>query len=644
MTLPEKPGTLDKILGWLISGLGILMVIFHMANARTYLMVGIQFLNAHLAFCFVMVYLVAAQKEKRKIGKYLLLVCVVIVIACTLYIHFDWAGIEKRVWANTNTDLLVGASLIILGLISVKLSIGWFLLFLIVGIIIYPFFGRHLPEPFTTRAYPIANTIGNFCMNLNTGLYSNNLRTSAEYIFLFVIFGSMLSATGVQKFFWELGKLLFRKLRSGAALMTVLNSALVGTVTGSALANIMITGVYTIPTMKRAGYTPEVAGALTASSSAGGQIMPPVMGIVAFVMASYTGIPYIKIVAMAVVPALMYYLGIGIYAHFNTMKRFAELEQTNQSREEHFEAIDYRIFFWKMPGFVIPLAVIIVLLSRGVSVMEAGFWSILCLATVCMMTPKDLRPKIKDLIEGLVNGAKEGSSLGVIIIVCGLILITFTGSGLAVKLASGIQRYSGGTAIGVLLIVWVMSILFGLIGVSTVAYFMSAAFAASVLIRFGYTLEVTHFFLMFPCIFSVITPPVALACVVATKLSGGDYMKTCYETMRAAFTSFFLPFIVVYSPAMTFAISPATALYWLEVSLCFLFVISGQFAFVGYLALRVSLLERVSLYIMFVFSFLYLVMRNQFFIPLLLACIALFVISHFRRYKKIAAQKQALAV
>jgi TRAP-type uncharacterized transport system fused permease subunit len=344
---------------------------------------------------------------------------------------------------------------------------------------------------------------------------------------------------------------------------------------------------------------------------------------------------------MAIVPALLYYLCLGLYAHFITMRQWAEAGKKELEQDTGFGAVDLRTFFWKMPGFVVPLLVIIVLLTRSMSVMEAAFWAILCLCVVSMLVPKDLRPSIKDLFNGLVSGATEGAGLAVVIIVCGLILITFTGSGIAVKLASGIQRFSGGTTIGVLLIVWAMTILFGMIGVSSVAYYMSAAFAASVLIKYGYTLEVTHFFLMFPCIFSVITPPVALACVVASKLSGGDYIKTAYETVRAAFTAFFLPFLVVFSPAITLAISPASALYWLDIGICFLFVASAQFALVGYMLLHLTWIERGLLTVTFICSFIYLVVRHPIFLVVTFVCVVVFLTSHVYRRRKLDTSQQA---
>ena len=635
---PEEetgPATkLNKGLKIAIGIAGIVMVLIHMINAKQYIMASIQFLNMHLMLAFIVVFLGAAYSAKKMVSKYILIGVAVLSFACTTYIHFDYAGIQNRAWANTNVDLIVGICIMVMGLVGVKLTMGWFMPILITGVCIYPMFGQFLPEPFTTRAYPFAQTISNLCISLTTGMYSNNLRTSAEYIFLFVVFGSMLSASGVQKFFWELGKLLFGKLRSGPGLMAVLNSGLVGSVTGSALANVMITGVYTIPAMKRAGYSPEDAGAMEAAASSGGQIMPPVMGIVAFVMASYTGIPYVHIIKMAVIPALLYYLGVGIYAHFSIMKRPIEDVQT---LEAFNEKVNFRILLFKMPGFIIPLALIIILLSNNVSVMEAAFWAILCLCAVSMLVPKDLRPDWKDLVKGLIDGAKEGSSLAMVICSIGMLLVTFSGSGLAVKLASGIVMFSGGTVIGVLLIVWVMCILFGMIGVATIGYYMGAAFAATILINSGLSVAATHFFLMFPNCFAVITPPVAMASLVAAKLAGANYLKCAMATVKAAFMGFVLPFLVVYAPSVILEITPSNPVWWLEIGCAVLLVVTGQLAFTGCFIAKMNIVEQVLLYVSAVSFLLTLMVRAWLPILLLIALVALaaFLVLHIPRASKV---------
>ncbi|GHV35403.1 transporter [Synergistales bacterium] len=634
MTEIEKDEKLSFILDRVVMALGIIMVIIHLIYAKSYVINGTQFRNAHLIFALMIVFLESAGKAKKNWTRYLLIAMFFVIMACGLYINFNYTEIMDRTWANTRLDLVVGATLIILCLVSVKLSIGWFMLLLILGICVYPFFGQYLPAPFTTKAYPLMMTIGNYAITLNTGIYGSNLMTSAEYVFLFIVFGSLLSATGVQKFFWELGKLLFRKLPSGPCMMAVLNSALVGSVTGSVVANVMITGVYTIPTMKKAGIKSEVAGAMEAAASCGGQLVPPVMGTVAFIMASYTGIPYIRICEMALIPAFMYYLGVGLFAHFAAMKSYHKA-QTVQKMDFFAEEVDYRTFFWKMPGFLVPVGLIVYLLAKNVAVLETAFWAIIALITVNQMVPKDLRPPLKDLIKGMGNGAKEGSSLAVILCATGLILITFTGSGLAIKIASSIQFLSGGTTFGVLLIVWIMSVLFGMIGVSSVAYYMSAAFAASILMKTGLSLEAVHFFLMFPCIFAGITPPVALGCLAAAKLSGSDYIKCCYETMRAAFTAFLLPFFAIYAPSIILQRSPASPVFWIEIGLCVLFIISANFMFIGYLVSPLPWSERGLMGAVALGSFLYLFLRIPAFLLMIAVAFTLFVIKFAFRFRKV---------
>ncbi len=640
-TKPAEINKFDKSLDYLTGIVGILMVVLHMYYAYTWRIQSIIILNAHLGFSLVMVYLTSARKTKNPVSKFLLLLCLLASVLCVLYVHFNSDALQDRIWANTNLDLVVGVILIAVVIIAVKLGFGWFMPILIMAITLYPFFGKYLPQPFTTRAYPFDQTIANFSIGLNTGLYSGNLRTSVEYVFLFVVFGSVLSATGVQKFFWELGKMLFRNLRSGPGLMAVLNSCLVGSVTGSPVANVMITGVYTIPSMKAAGYRPEDAAAMEASASNGGQIMPPVMGTAAFIMASYTGIPYLRIIAMAIIPALLYYLSVGLSAYFIVFKKNIQTENLDFFKEK----TDLRLFFWKMPGFVIPLVTMVVLLANNMSVMTTAFWSILCLIAVSLLTPKDIRPKVKDILKGLISGAKEGATLGIILSAIGLILITFSSTGLAVKIGGGIMSLTGGKMILILLVVWVMCILFGMIGVISAAYYMGAIFAASTLTNLGLPLETVHFFIILPCMFAAITPPVAMACVVAAKLAGADYIKTAAATVRTAFIAFFLPFLVVYAPAITLSRSPKEGLFWVEIITSILIVLCGQFSFVGYFLTNMNILERLLLGAGALLFFISLMFVN--YIPVVpwsmaLASVAVFLFLHIKKY--LAVKKGQLSL
>ena len=613
--------SLDKRLRIITNVIAVAMVMFHMLNAIFYLMPTVQLFNIHIAFVSILVFLGAAQKEKTYFTKIALIIGAAIALFCAAYIHIGWEGIQMRLWFNTTPELIIGFLLIVISLVGVKFSVGWFMTILIGVIVIYPFFGSILPEPLTTKSFSIPITISNLSIGLTSGLFGPNVRTSAEFIFLFVVFGSILSATGVQKFFKELGKILFKNLVSGPGLMAVLNSALVGSISGSPIANVMITGVYTIPTMKSSGYTKEEAGAIEAAASTGGQIMPPVMGIVAFIMASYTGIPYLKIVKMAIVPAFLYYMGVAIYAHFNIKKKSETIKIASMFKEP----VDYRTFFWKMPSFVLSLGLIIFLLARNYTVLGTGFWAILLLIVISMLVPKDLRPKWTDILNGIIKGGKEGASLGIVVCATGMILTSFSASGLAVKLASGITKYSGGTIIGIMLICWVMSILFGMIGVISVAYYMGAAFGASVLIKAGVSLEAAHFFLVFPCSFAPITPPVAMAALVASKLAGGKYIPTAFETVKAAFGCFFIPFMFPFSAGLLLEGSPMTFSFWMDILLGILFVGSTQFAFVGYILTEMKLYEQILLGIAALLVFI-TAMTNTFVISIVPISIIIFVV------------------
>jgi len=423
---------------------------------------------------------------------------------------------------------VIGALLIMLVLEATRLPFGWLMPLLAAMVVVYPFFGSMLPEPFHTTSYGLKRTISNLSVSLNNGIYGAVLPISANFIFLFVVFGGVLQATGATRFFMELGKLAGRRLQGGPGLMAVASSAAVGSVTGNIAANIAITGSFTIPLMKKSGYTPEQAGAIEAAASNGGQIMPPVMGIVAFGMAGMTGIPYVRIIAMALVPALLYFFSIGTYVQLNARKL---------GLESCGEKVDVKAMLSTAPQVLAPLGVIVAMLVKGHTVWYVAFWAIvsavLASIAVCVITGKKI-PPVSVYIEGFVTGAKSGAKIAAMSCCIGLIMATITLSGLGVKLSSGIEMWSGGRLLPALLIVGGIYVFIGMGGPSLTAYIIASIFAVPALTGMGVGFEQAHFFTMFTTIFAYLTPPVAIGAMIAARLAGGGYTRTALEAVYAA--------------------------------------------------------------------------------------------------------------
>ena len=312
---------MEKIISTLVKVVALLGAAYHMVYVLYPVQTPVLHINTHLMFALVLAYLVLAERAKRAVWRIVLSLFALLGLAGTLYIQVLYPQLILRVMFNTTLDLIVGVMLIVLCVDACRRSFGWMIPGLAIGVVLYPFLGQYLPEPFYTTTYSLKRVISNQSLVFNNGLYSNALYSSAEYIFLFMIFGGVVEATGVANFFIEMGKLIGRRFKGGAAIMSVVSSAGVGAVTTSVIANMTITGAFTIPLMKSVGFKPEEAGAIECASSNGGQILPPVMGVLAFFVAGLAGIPYIKLCAMGLITGALYYLNVGAYAYLLGAKR-----------------------------------------------------------------------------------------------------------------------------------------------------------------------------------------------------------------------------------------------------------------------------------------------------------------------------------
>lgn len=562
---------------------GLAMAIYHMVSTQVILQAAKVHLNTHLGFCLLMVFLdfLAKGKDKGKFHLLWLLTLIMATLVAVGYVQIYWQELEERAYFNTRLDLIIGVILILLVLEATRRSFGLVLPVLTIIVVFYPFIGKSLPEPFRCTAYSFDQTISNLSIGLSNGIYGIVLPTSANYIFLFVLFGALLQALGGSRFFILLSRLVAGKMQGGPGMMAVVSSSIVGSITGSAAANVAITGAFTIPLMKKVGYKPEYAAAIEAAASNGGQIMPPVMGIVAFGMAGLTGIPYLKIITMALLPALLYYLAVGLYVHF----RSGQLQILHMTDEK----VNLREILFLLPSFITPFIVIMILLIRGYSIMYVAFWAIISSILVAFM--KKDRPSIGAVLEGFVNGAKAGGGIGASAACVGLIMATFTMSGLGVKISSGIYGWSGGHLFLALLIIAGICVLMGCGGPSLTAYFIVSIFGVPALMKMGVGFEQAHFFTMFFAVFGFITPPVAVVALIAAKLADAPYIKSAIEAVKSAIGGFIIPFMFIYCPILLLQPQePIQAAIGVVSSLLCLFTL--EIAFTGYYFLKCGFFER----------------------------------------------------
>jgi len=584
-----------------VTVVGLAMACYHMVYTQVFLQATKPHLNTHLGFCLVLVLLDQLTKAKTKWSRIWLLFLILLSLLSVGYVQLNWQALEERAYFNTTFDLIIGVILIVLVLEATRRSFGLILPVLAIVVVLYPFIGKSLPEPFRCTAYSLDQTISNLSIGLANGIYGIVLPTSANYIFLFVLFGALLQSLGGSRFFMLLARALAGRMQGGPGMMAVMSSALVGSITGSAAANVAITGSFTIPLMKKVGYKPEHAAAIEAAASNGGQIMPPVMGIVAFGMAGLTGIPYLKIITMAVIPALLYFWAAGLYVRF----RSAQLRIGALSDGEE---VDLKQLLITLPSFVTPFVVILILLIKGYSVMYVAFWAIM--STIAVSFIQRDRPSLRDIVEGFVNGARAGAGIGASAACVGLIMATFTMSGLGVKISVGIQSWSGGSFFLALLIIAGLCVLMGCGGPSLTAYFIVSIFGVPALTKMGMAFEQAHFFTMFFAVFAFLTPPVAVVALIAAKLAEADYIKAAIEATKVAIGGFLIPFMFAYAPVLLFQqqeLSSAVMAIVASVSCLLAFEIS----FVGYFSSKCDFFERFIALMSGISLFCFFILNKQ---------------------------------
>jgi len=573
---------------FVISIIAVTMTLYHMVFTQYLLQSPIHHMNTHLGLALVLVLLNSLKnewgkpKERRKrLWCFGLVLFSILSLIATGYIQIQIDALQDRAYFNTILDIVIGLILILLVMETSRQAFGSFIPILSLIIIIYPFFGRLFPEPFYCMSMPFKETISNLSIGLSRGIYGKALFVSSTFVFLWIVFGSLLEAIGASRFFMQLGKFIVGNLRGGAALMAISTSALLGSITGSVAANIAITGSFTIPLMKKSGFTPVQAGAIEAAASNGGQIVPPIMGVAAFAMAGITGIPYLKIILMALIPAILYFYCCGLYALLWAEK----MKITPVYQKIHVKKLLSLSYL-----FLGPFIVILVLLAYGFSVMYVAFWAIVTIIALSLIR-KETRPSFDVLLKGIVRGAVTGAQVAAICACVGLIVSTFTMTGLAVKMSFGIATWSGGYLFPALIMISVACIIMGMGGVTLTAYILVATFAAPALVKMGVGIGQSHFFVMFVSTFAFITPPVGIGALIAARLAGGSYLKTSIEAVKVASAAFVLPLMFIYCPIILLQPQePLQAIVGVIASLSCL--TSMQFGYVGYFLKECGKVER----------------------------------------------------
>ena len=364
----------------------------------------------------------------------------------------------------------------------------------------------------------------------------------STFIFLFILFGAFLERTGIGQFFIDIANSIAGKATGGPAKVAVIASALQGTITGSSVANTVSSGSFTIPMMKKMGYRPEFAAAVEAAASTGGQIMPPIMGAAAFLMAEMTGIPYSDIIIAAIIPAFLYFTGIMIMVHLEA-KRYGL---------KGLPAEEIPNFFKLMAGYwylLIPLVVLVTMMMTGYTPSRAALAAII-LSVVVSLFRKETRMNLQTLLSALEAGARNIIGVAIACAVAGMIVGTVTLTGIGLKLAGGLLSMSGGNILLALFFTMIASIVLGM-GVPTTAnYVIMATITAPIVLQLGVDLLPAHMFVFYFGIVADITPPVALAAYAGSAIARSNPLKTGVQATKLAIAAFIIPYIFALNPSL----------------------------------------------------------------------------------------------
>lgn len=439
------------------------------------------------------------------------------------------------------------AGLVIVGLVfeAARRGIGWILASIAFLFFSYPFISPYLPGVLNGRGYSLERIVL-FLTTDTQGVYGIPIGVAATYIIVFTIFGALLSCFGAGDFFFQLSVRLTRGMRAASAKSAVLFSTLIGMVSGSAAGNVAVTGTITIPVMKREGYAPHQAAAIEAVASTGGQLMPPVMGAAAFIMAEIVGVPYTTVMGVALLPALLFFGSAFFVVHLQGVRNGIEAGAEDQADDRSMSQV-----LWQGVPFIGAFAVLIALMLIGYSPFKASLWAMGVLLVLSAFQIRKIdRAFVGKLAKGVSEGGRNVVTISAACAAAGIISGVLGITGLGSKVALLIDVASNGWLFLALVFTMITSIVLGMGLPTTAAYLILATVVAPALVKLGVPVLTAHFFVFYYGCISTITPPVALAAYVAGGIAGANINKVGWTAAAYALTSFVLPFAFMFGPGL----------------------------------------------------------------------------------------------
>lgn len=544
----QTEASIRRSAGAAVTVLGIAASLYHLYSAYFYPLFALQHRALHLLLMATMVFLVhTIMKEQRLTWPKLVYTCLFIAmtLAGSLYVLVNFADVATRAGAYSAMDVVFGIMMIVVVFEAARRGTGWPVVIVAAAFLTYAFIGPHLPIWLAHRGFPLQRTVP-FLYLTTEGIFGIPLGVSAKFVLLFILYGSILEKTGAGQFFLDLSMAVAGSTRGGPAKAAVVASAIMGTMSGSSVANVTTTGTFTIPLMKRMGFKPETAGGIEASASTFGQILPPVMGAGAFLMAEYIGVPYLSVAVAAAIPAMLAYMAMFMQVDFMAaasglrgMPR-PDLPRIGQTLREG-------------GYFLLPLIALFYFLLAGYSPERAVFWTISFTVGVVLVVgllKGQLRQTWRKLVDAFREGGVNSIEVAAICAAAGIIIGMTTMTGLGLRISSIVVDLAGGKLWLAAPLAAIASLILGM-GIPTTAnYVIQATLVAPAFVTMGVPILSAHLFVFYFGVIADVTPPVALAGYAAAGIAHSNPFWTGVEGFRIGLAKYIVPFLFLIRPGL----------------------------------------------------------------------------------------------
>ncbi|MHB8772943.1 MAG: TRAP transporter permease [Syntrophales bacterium] len=510
---------------------------------------------------------------------------IVAMIVITVYYIREFPTLADRIGGETALrDIIFGWVLILISLEAARRVVGKIVPIIGIVLIFYAYFGPYFPLGLGHAGFTLSRIAESLFLSPE-GVFGMIANTFASYILIFVIFGSFMEVSGAGKVFVDLAYAITGKYTGGPGLASVITSASFGTISGSSVANVVVDGVFTIPLMKRLGYPPHFAGAVEAAASTGGQYMPPIMGAAAFLLAEFSGTPYIEVIKVSAIPACLYFLSVAVIIYLEAVKRGLKGMPASELPQLRVLAGEIHLLF--------PIPILIVLLALDMTPFIAAFYTI-CATVVLSWFRKETRMTPRKIVAALVSGARASLSVGATVGVIGIVMGVTNLTGLANYFQQFIIFLSGGHLLLLILLLIVAGIFIGMGLPTTPSYVMLVILGVPALIKLGISPLVAHLVAFWISVQSGVTPPVALAAWAAAAIAQSDPWKTGWTSCKLASWIYLMPFLFIYTSILNVGWNAA---FFNTVFCCIIALVAWGGALEGYLFKETSLFERICLFI-----------------------------------------------